>query len=122
MRGNRTALPMIRVRDADDRCPDGDNESGFGVDRDHRGDGTAGPAMTPEVDCLIIGGGPAGLRAAIYLARSRRSVRIVDDGQSRAALIPASHNYPGFKGIGGPELLRRLREQAELYGAERQEG
>lgn len=69
------------------------------------------------LDCLIIGGGPAGLTAAIYLARYRRSVLVVDAGESRAALIPESHNYPGFKGIGGPALLERLREQARLYGA-----
>lgn len=70
------------------------------------------------LDCLIIGGGPAGLTAAIYLARYRRAIRVVDAGKSRAALIPESHNYPGFQGIGGPELLRRLREQARRYGAE----
>jgi thioredoxin reductase (NADPH) len=69
------------------------------------------------LDCLIVGGGPAGLTAAIYLARYRRVTRLIDSGASRAALIPESHNYPGFKGIGGPELLRRLRDQALLYGA-----
>jgi thioredoxin reductase (NADPH) len=69
------------------------------------------------LDCLIIGGGPAGLTAAMYLARYRRAALVVDDGASRAALIPASHNYPGFKGIAGPDLLTRLREQAGLYGA-----
>jgi thioredoxin reductase (NADPH) len=69
------------------------------------------------LDCLIVGGGPAGLTAAIYLARYRRITRLIDSGASRAALIPESHNYPGFKGIGGPELLQRLREQATLYGA-----
>ena len=69
------------------------------------------------LDCLIIGGGPAGLTAAIYLARYRRRACLIDDGASRAALIPESHNYPGFKGIAGPELLTRLREQALQYGA-----
>jgi thioredoxin reductase (NADPH) len=69
-------------------------------------------------DCLVIGGGPAGLTAAIYLARYRRKVVVVDDGHSRAELIPESHNYPGFTGgISGPDLLRALREQAERYGA-----
>jgi thioredoxin reductase (NADPH) len=74
------------------------------------------------LDCLIIGGGPAGLTAAIYLARYRRAALLVDDGASRAALIPASHNYPGFKGIAGPDLLTRLREQALLYGATLESG
>lgn len=67
-------------------------------------------------DCLIIGAGPAGLTAAIYLARFRRQVMIVDNGASRARLIPLSHNLPGFPhGIGGEELLRRMRQQAMHY-------
>jgi thioredoxin reductase (NADPH) len=74
------------------------------------------------LDCLIVGGGPAGLTAAIYLARYRRFCCLIDDGASRAALIPASHNYPGFTGIAGPDLLARLREQALLYGADLQAG
>jgi thioredoxin reductase (NADPH) len=69
-------------------------------------------------DCLIIGGGPAGLLAAIYLGRYRRRVLVIDAGESRAAKIPESHNYPGFLGIAGTELLLRLREQAEEYGAQ----
>jgi thioredoxin reductase (NADPH) len=70
------------------------------------------------LDCLIVGGGPAGLTAAIYLGRFRRSVRVIDAGGSRASLIPTSHNYPGFPdGISGRELLVRLREQAGRYGA-----
>jgi thioredoxin reductase (NADPH) len=69
-------------------------------------------------DCVIVGGGPAGLITAIYLARFRRDVRVIDAGGSRAALIPTSHNYPGFPdGISGRELLVRLREQARRYGA-----
>jgi thioredoxin reductase (NADPH) len=74
------------------------------------------------LDCLIIGGGPAGLTAAIYLARYRRVTRLIDSGASRAALIPESHNYPGFKGIGGRELLARLRDQALRYGAVVEDG
>jgi thioredoxin reductase (NADPH) len=75
------------------------------------------PANQPY-DCLIIGGGPAGLTAAIYLARYRRRVIVLDAGKSRAAWIPTSHNYPGFEdGIGGPELLALLAGQADQYGA-----
>lgn len=74
------------------------------------------------LDCLIVGGGPAGLTAAIYLARYRRRALVIDDGKSRAALIPESHNYPGFKGIAGPDLLARLRDQALLYGAAVEQG
>lgn len=70
------------------------------------------------IDCLVIGGGPAGLTAAIYLARFHRKVLVVDAGDSRSSLIPISHNYPGFPdGISGTELLQRLREQVSLYGA-----
>lgn len=84
----------------------------------------AGKRVRPRetLDCLIIGGGPAGLTGAIYLARYRRNILVVDDGASRAALIPESHNYPGFRGIGGPALLTRLKDQAREYGMELREG
>ena len=75
------------------------------------------------MDCLIIGGGPAGLTAAIYLARFHRRVVLVDDGKSRAGLIPESHNYPGATdGISGPNLLSALRVQAEQFGATLRKG
>jgi thioredoxin reductase (NADPH) len=74
-------------------------------------------------DTIIIGAGPAGLTAAIYLARFRRSVLVLDGGPSRADWIPESHNTPGFpQGISGAALLRRLRTQAESFGAEIQRG
>ena len=66
-----------------------------------------------NVDCLVVGGGPAGLTAAIYLGRYRRNVVVVDNGSSRASLIPVSHNFAGFpQGIAGTDLLSRLRQQA----------
>lgn len=65
-------------------------------------------------DCVIVGGGPAGLMAAIYLARFRRSVCVVDAGASRAALIPRSHNVPGFvHGLSGIELIERMSAQLD---------
>ncbi|NEX48785.1 NAD(P)/FAD-dependent oxidoreductase [Pseudotabrizicola algicola] len=74
-------------------------------------------AAPETVDCIIVGGGPAGLSAAIYLARFRRRVILIDDGHSRAALIPRSHNHPGFPGgIRGPALLTHLRQQAQEFG------
>jgi thioredoxin reductase (NADPH) len=83
---------------------------------------TAEKMDTPDLDCLIVGGGPAGLTAANYLARFRRNTLLVDDGQSRARLIPETHNYPGFLGISGLDLLASLREQAERNGARLQQG
>ena len=69
-------------------------------------------------DCIIIGAGPAGLTAAIYLARFHLSIRLFDCGSSRAAMIPRTHNHAGFPdGIAGKELLRRMLRQAERYGA-----
>jgi thioredoxin reductase (NADPH) len=76
------------------------------------------PADDFDADCLIVGGGPAGLIAATYLGRFRRRALIVDDGRSRARWIPVSHNMPGFPdGIGGRRLLERLGTQAQRYGA-----
>ncbi|MFO7305897.1 MAG: NAD(P)/FAD-dependent oxidoreductase [Gammaproteobacteria bacterium] len=73
----------------------------------------------PPLDCLIIGGGPAGLTSAVYLLRYRLKVAIVDRGGSRAILIPRSHNYPGFPdGVPGHELLERLRQQVHRYGGQ----
>ena len=73
--------------------------------------------MDDTLDCLIIGGGPAGLTAAIYLSRFHLKIMVVDGGKSRASWIPTSHNHAGFpEGINGVELLRLMREQAQLYG------
>jgi thioredoxin reductase (NADPH) len=70
-------------------------------------------------DAIIVGAGPAGLTAATYLGRFRRKVLVLDGGPSRASWIPESHNTPGFPaGVGGDELLARLRDQAGRYGAE----
>ena len=74
-------------------------------------------------DCLVIGGGPAGLTAAIYLARFHLDVVLFDAGDSRAELIPLTRNHAGFPdGISGPELLVRMREQALRYRADLRQG
>ncbi|MBL8773760.1 MAG: NAD(P)/FAD-dependent oxidoreductase [Phenylobacterium sp.] len=75
--------------------------------------------MADILDCVVVGAGPAGLTAAIYLARFRRRFRVIESGESRAAWIPRSHNHPGFPdGVRGRTLLERMRRQAERYGAE----
>lgn len=75
------------------------------------------PIQDRVYDCLIIGGGPGGLTAAIYLRRFTRNVALVDKGNSRLRLIPVSHNYPGFpEGVPGNVLLGNLSVQLERYG------
>lgn len=75
------------------------------------------------LDCLIVGGGPAGLTAGIYLARFRRRLRLFDAGASRASWIPRSHNLPGFpQGVEGGALLAALRDQLAVYGVKPQSG
>lgn len=75
------------------------------------------------LDCLIVGGGPAGLTAGVYLARYRRRVLLVDAGESRLACIPRSRNVPGYAdGIEGRELLGRLREHALQFRVPMQQG
>ena len=70
------------------------------------------------LDCLIVGGGPAGLTAAIYLARFHLDILVVDGGKSRAASIPCTRNHAGYPdGIEGKELLKRMRDQTCKYGA-----
>ncbi len=72
-----------------------------------------------EVDCCIIGGGPAGLTAGIFLSRFRRRFVLIDGGNSRASWIPRSHNHPAFPdGINGKHLLERMRLQLDRFGAE----
>ena len=74
-------------------------------------------------DCLVIGGGPAGVTAAIYLARFHLRVRVVDAGQSRVTWIPRTHNHAGYPGgIKGTELLERMREQAAEFGVTVEQG
>ena len=71
----------------------------------------------PLLDCLVVGGGPAGLTAALYFARFERRALVVDAGEPRASWIPTSHNIPVFaEGISGRDLLARQRQHVKRYG------
>lgn len=69
-------------------------------------------------DNIIIGAGPAGLSAALYMARFRRRVLVIHDGKARALRIPDTHNAPGFPdGVSGVELITRMTSHAVEFGA-----
>jgi thioredoxin reductase (NADPH) len=72
---------------------------------------------THPLDCLVIGAGPAGLTAAIYLARFHLSLAVIDSGDSRLALVPRTRNHAGYPGgIEGKALLAKMRDQAAEFG------
>ncbi len=71
-------------------------------------------------DVIIIGGGPAGLTAGIYLSRAKYRVLIVEKAQFGGQITITSEvvNYPGVKKVSGVELTETMRKQAEDFGAE----
>ena len=73
-------------------------------------------AQKSNFDCIIIGGGPAGLTAATYLLRFRRSVLIIDKNDARLKLALCIRNLIGYSnGISGLRLLKKIRAQAARY-------
>lgn len=81
------------------------------------------PRRPERLDAIIVGAGPAGLTAALYMGRFRRRVLVVDGGDSRAAWIPTTHNHPGFPdGVAGTTLLALQKDHALRYGARIQPG
>jgi thioredoxin reductase len=68
-------------------------------------------------DVVIVGGGPAGLSAAVALGRARRSVVVIDAGEPRNAPAHAVHNFLTRDGTSPAELARLGREEAAGYGA-----
>src|SRR5687768_17246879 len=84
----------------------------------HAGEVPEAPEVPRSREVIVVGGGLAGLSAAIYLGRALRDVLVIDSGESLALWEPEVQNYLGFPDcIDGRELLRRGREQAEKYGA-----
>lgn len=71
-----------------------------------------------EYDVIIVGGGPAGLSAALVLGRCRRRVLLVDAGRARNRWSEAVHNYLTRDGIDPRELQRLGKEEAERYGVD----
>lgn len=69
------------------------------------------------VDVVVVGGGAAGLNGALMLARSRRSVVVIDSGTPRNAPAEAMHGSIALDGTPPTEILKRGREQARSYGA-----
>ena len=71
-------------------------------------------------DILIVGGGPAGLTAAIYAARAGKRAAILEKEVLGGQIVsaPLVENYPGILSISGAELARQMTEQARTFGAE----
>ena len=68
-------------------------------------------------DCVIVGGGPAGLSAAVYMGRFLRRTLVLDDGRGRWSYGQTNENYLGFpRGIGARRLKQLGQAQAERFG------
>jgi thioredoxin reductase (NADPH) len=111
--GGRT-IPMIVFADGSRLLEPGDHELaamlGLGLE-----------AAGQLYDLVIVGGGPAGLAAAIYAAREGIEALVIDSGGlgGQAGVTERIDNYPGFpEGVGGGELADRFIAQARRYGVE----
>ena len=78
--------------------------------------------MAEQYDVVVVGGGPAGLSGALALARSRRSVLVVDAGEPRNAPAAHAHNYLSRDGVPPLELLAAGRAEVASYGGELRDG
>ena len=71
-------------------------------------------------DVIVVGGGPAGLTASLYLARARYRVLVLEKDQlgGQITITDEVVNYPGLRRVSGKELTETIRQQAEAFGAE----
>ncbi|ALG84801.1 NAD(P)/FAD-dependent oxidoreductase [Gordonia phthalatica] len=71
-----------------------------------------------DIDVAVVGGGAAGLSAAVALGRSLRSVVVIDAGEQRNLPASTAHNVLGREGVAPRDLIAAGREEAERYAAE----
>ncbi len=78
-------------------------------------------AENPVHDVIIVGAGPAGLAAALYTARDRYDTVLLEKNGlpgGQIMLTESIENYPGYKHVGGMELVEHMKEQVTQFGAE----
>ena len=76
--------------------------------------------MGSRYDVIVVGGGPAGLTAALYLSRAKYSVLVLERDRfgGQIAITEAVVNYPGIERISGDRLTDTIRKQGGAFGAE----
>ena len=79
---------------------------------------SAGESVPNKADVIIIGGGPAGLTAAIYNCRAGLKVMMIEKMAvgGQIFLTAEIENYPGYENISGPELIQKMEKQADNFG------